>query len=157
MGFYMEVPPRLLSLLPCCVYLKLHSGPRAPTLCSARAFRVRYQFGPSPVESITLAMSVALSLMQVSSRIGFSASTIAFATWHRRFGSVINRLRSTSFGVSLVLSLFLRFGADLRGMQISDTRDCDPILVPLVYTVVHLLSICGLSLVFSFSRDFQED
>ena len=53
------------------------------------------------VESMTSAMSVAMSLMQVPSGIGGSASTIAFATWHRRFGSVINRLRSASFGVSL--------------------------------------------------------
>ena len=55
--------------------------------------------------------------MQVPSGIGGGASTIAFATWNRRFGSVINRLRSASFGVSLVLSLFLRFGADLCGMR----------------------------------------
>ena len=68
-------------------------------------------------ESMTSAMSVAMSPIQVPSGIGGSASTIAFATWHRRFGSVINRSRSASFGVSLVLSLFLRFGADLRGMR----------------------------------------
>ena len=61
-------------------------------------------------------MSVAMPLMQVPSGIGGSAATIAFATWHRRFGSVINRLRSASFGVSLVLSLFFRFGANLRGI-----------------------------------------
>ena len=66
---------------------------------------------------MTLAMSVAMSLMQVPSGIGGSASTIAFATWNRRFGSVINRLRSASFGVSLVLPLFLQFGAELRGMR----------------------------------------
>ena len=63
------------------------------------------------------AMSVAMSLMQVPSGIGGSASTIAFANWHRRFGSVINRLRSAGFGVSVVLSFFLRFGADLGGMR----------------------------------------
>ena len=83
------------------------------------------------VESMTSIMSVAVSPMQVPSRIGGSASTIAFATWHRRFGSVINRLRSTSFGVSVVLSLFLRFGADLRGVRLWRTRGCDPILVPI--------------------------
>ena len=66
---------------------------------------------------MTSVMSVAMSLMQVPPGIGGSASAIAFATWHRRFGSVINRLRSAVFGVSLVLSLFLRFGADLRGMR----------------------------------------
>ena len=36
---------------------------------------------------------------------------------HRRFGSVINRLRSVVFGVSLVMSLFLQFGADVRGVR----------------------------------------
>ena len=66
---------------------------------------------------MTSVMSVAMSLMQVPSGIGDSASTIAFATWNRRFGSVINRLRSASFGVFLVMSLFLRFDADLRGMR----------------------------------------
>ena len=69
------------------------------------------------VESMTSAMSVAMSLMQVPSGIGGRASTIAFAIWNRKLGSVINRLRSASFGVSLVLSVFLRFGADLRGMR----------------------------------------
>ena len=69
------------------------------------------------VESMTSAMLVAMSLLQMPSGIGGSASTIAFTTWNRRFRSVINRLRSASFGVSLVLSLFLRFGADLRGMR----------------------------------------
>ena len=69
------------------------------------------------VKSTTSAMSVAMSLLQVPPGIGGSASTIAFVTWHRRLGSVINCLRSASFGVSLVLSLFLRFGADLRGMR----------------------------------------
>ena len=64
------------------------------------------------------AVSVAMSLMmQLPSGIGGSASTIAFATWHRSFGSVINRLRSASFGVSLALPFFLRFGADLHGMR----------------------------------------
>ena len=69
------------------------------------------------VESMTSAMSVAMSPMQVPSGTGGSASTISFATWHRRFGSFVNCLRSASFGVSLVLSLFLRFRADLRGMR----------------------------------------
>ena len=39
-------------------------------------------------------------MMQVSSGIGGSAATIVFATWHRRFGSAINRLTSAVFGVS---------------------------------------------------------
>ena len=67
---------------------------------------------------MTSVVSVAMLLMQVPSGIGGSSSTIAiFVSWNRRFGSVINRLRSASLGLSLVLSLFLRFGADLRGMR----------------------------------------
>ena len=38
------------------------------------------------VESMTSAMSVAMPLMQVPSGIGGIASTVAFATWRRRFG-----------------------------------------------------------------------
>ena len=68
-------------------------------------------------ESMTPAMSVALFLVQVSSGIGSSVAIIAFATWHRRFRSTINCLRSAVSGASLVLSLFLRFGAGLRGMR----------------------------------------
>ena len=45
--FCAYVPPRLLSLLLCCVYLNLHTGSRPPTLCSARALRARGQFGRS--------------------------------------------------------------------------------------------------------------
>ena len=41
------MPPRLLSLLPCCVQLSFHTGPRAPTLCFAWALKARYQFGRS--------------------------------------------------------------------------------------------------------------
>ena len=43
-GFCAYVPPRLLSLLPCCVQLSFHTGLRAPTMFSALALRVRYQF-----------------------------------------------------------------------------------------------------------------
>ena len=38
---------RLLSLLPCCVHISLHTRARAPTLCSARALRAPGQFGLS--------------------------------------------------------------------------------------------------------------
>ena len=69
------------------------------------------------VESMASAMPLVMSLMQVPSGIGGSATTIAFATWHRRFGSAINRLRSAVFGVSLVLPLLLRVGSDLRGIR----------------------------------------
>ena len=79
--------------------------------------RLRGGTDSTAVESMALVMLVAISLMHVPPGIGGSASTIAFASWHRRFGSVINRLRSVSFRVSLVLSLFLRFGTDLRGMR----------------------------------------
>ena len=44
-GFCAQVPPRLLSLLPCCVHLSFHIGPRAPTLWSAWKLRARYQLG----------------------------------------------------------------------------------------------------------------
>ena len=84
--------------------------------CAPRG-RLERGTNSSAGESMTSAMSVAMSLIQVPSGIGGSESTIAFATWNRRFGSVIDRLRSVSFGVSLVLSLFLRFGADLRGIR----------------------------------------
>ena len=62
------------------------------------------------------AMSVAILLMQVPSGIGGNAATLAFATCYRMFGSAINRLRSVVFEGSLVLSFFLRFGADLCGV-----------------------------------------
>ena len=57
------------------------------------------------VESMTSAISVAKSLAQMPSGVGGSAAIIAFAIWHRRFGSVINRRRSAVLEVSLALSL----------------------------------------------------
>ena len=42
-GVSAKVPPHVLSLLLCCVHLSFHTGPRAPTLCSARALSARYQ------------------------------------------------------------------------------------------------------------------
>ena len=110
-------PSLPLSLLAYWVDLSLRTRTRGPTLCSARAFRVRCQFDRA-VESMTSAISVAMSLMQVMSGICGSAATIAFATWHRKFGSAIEHLRSTVFGVSLIpLSLIDRFDEDLRGMR----------------------------------------
>ena len=100
--------------MPCCVHLSFHTGPHAPTLPCAPRGRLERGTNSAAVESMTSAMSVAMLLVQVSSGIGGSAATIAFVIWHRGFGSVINRLRSASFGISMVLSLFLRFGADLR-------------------------------------------
>ena len=46
-GFWAWVPPRLLSLLPCCVNLSFHTGPRALNPCSVWALRARYQIGRS--------------------------------------------------------------------------------------------------------------
>ena len=84
--------------------------------CAPRG-RLERGTNSAAVESMTSAMSVAMSLIQVLSGIGGSLSNIAFATWYRRFGSVVNHLRSASFRVSLVISLFLRFGTDLCGMR----------------------------------------
>ena len=108
----------LLASSLCCYVAFISASTPGPAhqLCSPRG-RLERGTNSAAVESLTSAMSVAMSLMQVSLGIGGSATTNEFATWHRRFESVINRLRSSSFGVSLVLSLFLRFGADLRGMK----------------------------------------
>ena len=65
---------------------------------------------------MTLAMSAAISPMQVPLGMGGSAALVAFATWRRRFGSAISRCRSAVLGVAVVLSLLLLFGADLLGM-----------------------------------------
>ena len=88
--------------------------------------------GAPPLESMTLATSVAMSPMHVPSGVSGCAAIIAFATWDRRFGSVFNHGRSAVLGVFLVLPL-LQFGGDLRGMRtLSRTRDdCDPIMVSL--------------------------
>ena len=47
MGLCASIPPRILSLLPCCVHLSFHTGPHAPTLCSAWAVKAQCQFGRS--------------------------------------------------------------------------------------------------------------
>ena len=108
------MPTHLLSLLPCCVHLSLHTGYLAPILCSARALKTRYQFGRSGKHNVG---HVGGALTQVSSGICGSAVTIVLAALYRRFGPAIIHLRSAGSGVSSLLSLFLRFGADLRGMQ----------------------------------------
>ena len=46
-GFCAWTFPRLISLLPCCAPLGLHTRTRSPTLCSTRAVRTRCQFGRS--------------------------------------------------------------------------------------------------------------
>ena len=108
----------LLASSLCCHAVFISASTPGPTHqpCAPRG-RLERGANSAAVESMTSAMSVAMSLMQVPSEIGGSAVTIAFATWHPRFGSAINRLRSAVFGVSLELFLFLRFGADLRRMR----------------------------------------
>ena len=108
---------RLFAPSLCCHVALISASTKGPAHqpCAPRG-RLERGVNSAAVESMTSAMSVAMSLMQVPSGIGSSAATIAFATWRRRFESAINRLRSAAFGVSLVLSLF-RFGADLRGMR----------------------------------------
>ena len=69
------------------------------------------------MESMTSAMSAAMSLMQVAFGMGGSAALFALAIWRRTSGSAINRCRSAVLGVVVVLSLFLLFGADLPGMR----------------------------------------
>ena len=110
----------LLASSLCChvAFISASTPGPAHQPCAPRG-RLEHGISSAAVESMTSDMSVAMSPIQVPSGIGGSASTIAFATWHQRFGSVINRLRSASFGVSLVMSLFLRFGADMRGMRTS--------------------------------------
>ena len=83
------------------------------------------------------AMSVAMLLMLLPSRIGGSEAT--FPTWHQRFASAINRLMSAVLG-SLVLSLSLWFRADLHEMRTSRIQDCDPFLVPIKGTGGHYRS-----------------
>ena len=85
--------------------------PRAPRR------RLERSINSAAVAGMTSAISVAMSLIQVPSGIGGSVATSAFTPWPRRFESVIDRLRSVSFVVSLVLSLFLQFVEDLRGMR----------------------------------------
>ena len=99
--------------------------PCAPRGCSERSTK------SAAVESMTSVMSVAMSLMQVPSGIGGSASTIVFATWHRRCGSVINLLRSVSFEVPWYCLSSSGLVRTYVGCGLSCTPDCHPILVPL--------------------------
>ena len=105
------------SVAPCRVHLSLHTGPRAPTLCSARALGERGA-SSAAVESMASAMSVAMSLMQVP--LGIGGKCVNHRV--RNLASKVRvshqpRLRSAVYVVSVVLSLFLRFGADLRGTR----------------------------------------
>ena len=108
----------LLASSLCChaAFISVFTPRPAHQPCAPRG-RLERGTNSAAVESTTSAMSVTMSLIHVPSGVGGSASIIAFATWNRRFEPVINRLRSASFGVFLILSLFLRFGADLRGMR----------------------------------------
>ena len=108
----------LLAYSVCChaAFITASTSGPAHQLCATRR-SLECGTNSTAVESMTSAISVAISLMQVPSGSGGSATTIAFGVWHRRFRSAINCVRSIVFGVSLVLSLFLLFGADLRGMR----------------------------------------
>ena len=66
---------------------------------------------------MTSVMTGLMLLIQVPLEIGDIAVTTEFITWHRRFGTGLNRPRSAVFEVFLVLSPFLRFGADLHGIR----------------------------------------
>ena len=121
--FWDSARRRLLASSLCChaAFSSASTPGPAHQACAPRG-RLERGTNSAAVKSMTSAMSVAMSPMQVPSGIGGRASTIAFATWHRRFGSVINRLRSASFGVSLVLSRTVPLPpvcADLRGMRTS--------------------------------------
>ena len=93
----------LLATYLCChaAFISASTPSPAHQPCAPRR-RLERGSSSAAVESMTSAMSVAMSPMQVTSRIGDSAAAIAFATWHRRFGSAINRLRSAVFGVSFL-------------------------------------------------------
>ena len=124
------MPSHLLSLFHAAFISASTPGP-AHQPCAPRG-RLERGTNSAAVESMTSAMSVAMSLMmQVPSGVGGSASTIAFATWKRRFGSVINRLRSASFGVFWFCPTSSGLVRTYVGCGLSRTRDCDPILVPL--------------------------
>ena len=108
----------LLASSLCChaAFISVSTPGPAHQPCAPRG-RLERGTNSAAVESMMSVMSVAMSLMQVPSGIGGCASTITFATWHGRFGPVTNCLRSASFGGSFVLAIFLRFGADVRGMR----------------------------------------
>ena len=106
---------RLLASSFCCHASFLIASMPGPAHqpCAPRG-RLEGGASSAAVESMTSAMSFAMSLMQVPSGTGGSTVTISFTTWHRRVGSLI---WSAVLGVSLVLSLLLRFATDLRGMR----------------------------------------
>ena len=98
----------------CCNAFSFHPRARAPSPHG------RLERGASLVaeESLTSTMSVAISLVQMPSRIGGNAATIAISTSQRTFGSATIYLGSVMFG-SLVLFIFLLFRADLHRMRTS--------------------------------------
>ena len=113
--FFPAIFTVLFSLLPCCVHLSLRTGPRISTLCSARAFRARYQFGRSGKHDVGHAGGDAIDAgaigdwgQYVNHRVRNLASMVRVSHQPPKVG----QLR-----VFLVLSLFPRFGVDLRGMR----------------------------------------
>ena len=118
--FWVSARRHLLASSLCChgAFILVSTPGPAHQPCAARGCLER-DTSLAGFESITSVMLVAMSLVHVPLRIRGSAALIAFVTWHRRFGSVINLWRSAGLFVSLVLFLLLRFGANLRGMWIS--------------------------------------
>ena len=104
---YDSTRTRLLASSLCCHASFISASTPGPGH-QPYAPRRRIEHGASLTteENITSAMSMVTSLLQVPSRIDGTAAIIAFANWHRKFGLVINHLRSQLF----------RFGANLRGM-----------------------------------------
>ena len=90
---------RLLASPLCChaAFISASTPGLVHQLCAPRGGLERGT-NSAAIEIMRSTMSVAMSLMQVPSGIDESAATIVFATWHQRYGSVINRLRSASFG-----------------------------------------------------------
>ena len=121
----------LASSSLCChaAFISASTPGPAHQPCAPRG-RLERGASSAVVESMTSTMSVAMSLMQMPSGVDGSAATIAFASWHRRIGSAINRLRSAVFGVSLVLSVsFYGLVPTCEGCGLPRIRNCDPILV----------------------------
>ena len=81
----------------CChaAFISASTPGSAHEPCAPRG-RLKRDAGSAAVESMTSAMSVTMSVMQVPSGIGGSAATIAFASWHRGSDQPpeVGRLRS---------------------------------------------------------------
>ena len=105
-------------MLPCllCHASFISASTSGPAHCVSLGHLKRGAISAA-VESMTLATSVVMSLVQVQWRIGSSVTLIGFVTRHRKSGLVIHHERSDVLGGFLVPSLLLEFDADLRGMR----------------------------------------